>query len=102
MDVIFNKIIEIEKEACKVAEQAVKARELLPEQLEAEYRAIDRRYTEQLDAALQKAQEEENARLNSKLETLAAEHGEQMHRLRAYFAAHADAWKEQIFKTVIE
>ncbi len=101
MEKTIRKIIEIERKAVGITEQARQACEDMPAQIEADLSAYEAALEKEYGAkcaeavARNQAESERRERLDQK-----AQH-EAVERLRGAYERHGEEWAEQLFESVI-
>ena len=100
MDNVLNKIIDIEKEACRIVGYVDEQRNAMPALVEKEIEEMNAKFSlknEQIVAEHRKKREKESAAV---IEKLTAAHKLKMAALKDSFDTHAKRWEDELFEAI--
>lgn len=101
MDSVLKKIIEIEKEAQKITDESVLAKENLLQEIENERTQLEdksKQQTVEKISQIQKAEEQEGEKLIAEQD---ANHKKQLASFRDEFLKNSPNWEKQLFERII-
>ncbi len=101
MDKLIRKIIEIDKKAQEIADEANSASSGLSSETEAEIEKIRSEYDEKLKAELDRREAEIKAETEKKLSGAKTRHSAEMAQLEESYSG-SDKLKKQIFNDILE
>ena len=102
MELVFDKIAEIEKKAMEISAEAEAEKNLFSKKLEAEFEKLDISYDEKLKKLVAEKTEIEEKNTNDIIDSLSDGHYAKIEELKTYFEENTAKWEEKIFTNITE
>ena len=102
MELIFDKIAEIEKRAMNISAEVDAEKNSYSQKLEAEFEKLDRLYDEKLSKLVEGKTCEEEKKSDDIINQLCELQSKSISELQTYFKDNMAEWEEKIFKNITE
>ncbi|OQB13895.1 MAG: hypothetical protein BWY15_01523 [Firmicutes bacterium ADurb.Bin193] len=102
MDSILYRIIEIEREAQSISDEAARAKKNLPKEVEAEKKRLEEEAQADLDARVMKFAKDEAEDEEKRLEEITVRHEAHLEAIRELFEKNSAAWENEIYESIIK
>ena len=102
MELVFDKIAEIEKRAMNISAEVDAEKNSYSQKLEAEFEKLDRLYDEKLSKLVEDKTCEEEKKSDDIINQLCELQSKSISELQTYFKDNMAEWEEKIFKNITE
>ena len=102
MELVFDKIAEIEKKVIEISAEADAEKKLYSSKLEREFENLDRLYDEKLEKMVEGKTADEDKKAEDIISKLCDQQADNISKLQAYFKNNMAEWEEKIFKNITE
>lgn len=100
MDSVLYKIIEIERAAQSISDEATSAKKNLPKEIDDERQKISAQIEQQINSQLEQFTTEESKKEQERIEKIELAQKQQMDSLQKLFQNNFEKWEEEIYQTI--
>lgn len=101
MEMLIEKILDIEKQAQRICEEAREDQAHLKEQLDIELHAMHQAFKRRADERIQKLMAYEQGQAEEQVQKIRAQQEEELSVIRRQYEKQKDEWVQRIFRNMI-